>query len=73
MKCVLCEKIFCGIRSVLIARHIQTNFHQKKSEEMPIEITSESDVLFENSYFEDNLPQNPNPTFEGLELSASDY
>ena len=35
---------------------------------------SESDVIFENSYFEENLPQNlQNPTFESIELSASDY
>ena len=35
------------------------------------ELMSESDVIFENSYFEENLPQNP--TFESIELSASDY
>ena len=33
---------------------------------------SESDVIFENSYFEENLPLQ-NPTFESIELSASDY
>ena len=72
MKCVLCEKIFCGIRAVLIARHIQTNVHQKKTKsEKMSELMSESDVIFENLYFEENLPQNP--TFESIELSASDY
>ena len=35
------------------------------------EIMSESDVLFENSYLEDDIPQNP--TFDSIELSASDY